>query len=88
MMLDMAPAIIPGPKILKGSAIPFIPKIQAYTDSGVTDASMVSGMVSIKVRLRYPTVIERRSDGEDAAATSVLTIGANARAMVQTASTP
>jgi len=87
-MLDMAPAIIPGAKILRGIAMPLIPKIQAYSDSGTAEAKIARGMVSIKVRLRYPIVILRRSRDDDAEATSVLTIGANALAIVQTASTP
>ena len=87
-MLDMAPEIIPGAKILRGPAMPLMPKTQAYTVSGIAEAKIVRGTVSIKVRFRYPDVIVWRSTDEVAEATSVLTIGANALAMVQTASTP
>ena len=69
-MLEMAPAIIPGAKILRGTAIPFMPKTQAQIDSGTTDTKIVRETVSIKVRFRYPDVMVRRSTDEDAAATS------------------
>ena len=87
-ILDVAPASMPGMSMRSGREMPSIPKIHVYIDSGMSPARRAKGSVKRRVRCRYLLVIACRADREDADATSVFTMGARARATVQTASTP